>query len=104
MAFRDENGKITIDEIAAASDIKHIEAAKEHLKIACNLLTTMNNKAIDFSGKTGTSVSDACIALQKHINKLLEAGNVTQKNIECIVKKYERIDSDLKELVNNGGN
>ena len=103
MAFRDENGRITIDEIAAASDIQHIEAAKEHLTTACNMLTGMNNKALDFSGKTGTSVSEACMALQKQVNKLLEASGITQQKIDGVVKKYEKIDSDLKALMNNGG-
>lgn len=104
MAFRDENGRITIDEIAAASDIRHIESAKEHLSLALNLLTTMNNKTLECSGKTGASISEACVTLQKQVQQLLEASSVTQERIDNVVKKYEKIDSDLKDLMNNGGN
>ena len=61
MAFKDENGKITIDEIAAASDIKHINEAKEHFSAAYDLLSQMINMASEFSGKTGPAIVEASI-------------------------------------------
>ena len=51
MAFKDANGRITIDEVAAQKDISNINAALEHLLTADSLLTQMINIASEFSGE-----------------------------------------------------
>ena len=45
MAFKDANGRITIDEVAAQKDIASIRAAMEHLNTADVLLTQMIHTA-----------------------------------------------------------
>ena len=99
MAFRDENGKITIDEIAAASDIRHIESAKEHMATALNMLTNMTNQASNFSGKTGESIVFACNKLQKQIMNTIVESEKAIDNIKQTIKKYEQIDRNLKDII-----
>ena len=52
MAFRDENGKITIDEQAAQQDIKNLNRSKESLTTAIDHLKEIIALASEFSGNT----------------------------------------------------
>lgn len=101
MAFKDQNGKITIDEVAALSDIKHIKEAEVHFSTAYDLLSQMINMASEFSGKTGESIVEASRNLQKQIKAMMDASDYTTQRIHSIVKKYEQIDADLKKLMEN---
>ena len=101
MAFKDANGKITIDEVAAQRDISNIRAAIEHLRTADTLLTQMIHTASEFSGETGKALVDTCSELQKQIRALTDFSENTTLSIDKTVKRYEQIDRELKELINN---
>lgn len=101
MAFKDSNGKITIDEGAAQKDITNIKAATEHLSAANRLLTQMINIASEFSGETGKAIVDALGELQKQVNQMMDYSFNTISAINSVVKKYEQIDRELKSLINN---
>ena len=101
MAFRDANGRITIDEVAAQKDINAIRAAMEHLSTADNLLTHMIHMASEFSGETGKALVDTCAQLQKQIRSLNNFSENATIAIDKTIKKYEQIDRELKELINN---
>ena len=87
MAFRDENGKITIDEQAAQQDIKNL---KEIIALAS-----------EFSGNTGTVITETALQLQKQIQGTIDNIDTTSQNIDMTVKKYQAIDSALKDTINS---
>lgn len=101
MAVKDANGRITIDEVAAQKDINAIRAAMEHLSTADNLLTYMIYMASEFSGETGKALVDTCAQLQKQIRSLNNFSENATIAIDNTIKKYEQIDRELKELINN---
>ena len=101
MAFKDSNGKITIDEVAAAKDVANIRAAYEHLATAEKLLSQMINIASGFSGNTGKSIAQASVTLQKQVRLMMEYSDNTVKSIQYVIRKYEEIDRSLKELINS---
>ena len=107
MAFKDQNGKITIDEVAAQNDIKRIAAAEEHLRVAENYLVQMENLASDFSGKTAESIIQACQTLRSKVALMITKSEYTSTKIKYVLCKYEAIDRELKNLMNsdigNGG-
>ena len=101
MAFKDANGRITIDEVAAQKDISNINAALEHLLTADSLLTQMINIASEFSGETGKAITETSHVLQKQLRALIDYSKRTTGSIDRVVSKYEQIDRELKELISN---
>lgn len=101
MAFRDANGRITIDEVAAQRDIANFRAAIDHLRTADTLLTQMIGIASEFSGETGKAIVEACSELQNQIRSLISYSEQTTVSIDKVIRKYEQIDRELKELINN---
>ena len=99
MAFKDANGRITIDEAAAQKDIANIRAAAEHLETTVSLLAQMTNQAALFSGDSAKAITEVCINLKNQISTMIELSGKTTYFVESIVKKYEQIDRDLKKLI-----
>ncbi len=100
MAFKDSNGRITIDDIAAEKDIANVRAANEHLIIAEKLLSQMITISSGFSGNTGKSISEASALLQKQVRLMMEYSDNTVNSIHAVIRKYEEKDRQLKELIN----
>ena len=101
MAFKDANGRITIDETAAQKDIANIKAATEHLHNADTLLTQIIKTASEFSGETGKAVVETSSELQKQVRSLISYSEASTASIDRVVRKYEQIDRELKELINS---
>ena len=101
MAFKDANGKITIDEVAAQRDIANIRASIEHLDVVDRLLTQMIQSASEFSGDTGKAIIDSCSSLQSQIRMMRDYSDRTAISIDSIIKKYEQIDRDLRDIMNS---
>lgn len=100
MAFRDENGKITIDEAAAQQDTRNLAKAGEHLSTAIASLDEMIALASDFSGNTGTVITESALEFKKQIQAAIDNMDTTIHNIDATVKKYQAIDAALKDVVN----
>lgn len=100
MAFRDENGRITIDEVAARQDIKNLEKARECLVTAIEHLKEITVLASDFSGKTGTVISESAMQIQKQIQGTVECIDTTSYNIDLVIKNYQAADASLKKTFN----
>ncbi len=99
MAFRDQNGKITIDEIAAQKDIQSLQKMKEYLISIKSKIGTINLQAAEFQGDTGETIKEQCAVISKQIDALVQD---TDNSVHCIkttVSKYEQIDRDLKALI-----
>lgn len=103
MAFRDSNGKITIDEVAAQKDINHINAAIQDLQAARDSLNEIMHQAQSFSGRTAVSMTEASLQLIREYDRLIRQLNETVTTITNTVEKYRRIDESLKNYINNQG-
>ena len=99
MAFRDENGKITIDELAAGQDIRNLRKAKEDLDAAVATLKEMAAVASEFSGNTGTAITESSLYLQKQIQLTLTTIDTTIENIDTTIKKYQAVDRGLRDMI-----
>ena len=99
MAFKDENGKITIDEVAAQRDINNLKQIKLQLEEAQDLVKQINILSTDMKGNTATVVNAVSVCLLKEIAELLAHITNTQDDITKIVNKYQAIDQKLKEII-----
>ena len=103
MAFKDANGKITIDEVAAQKDIANIRSAIQDIQAARDSLREIMYQAQSFSGKTAISIEESSLQLIKEYDKTIQQLNETVTAITSTVDKYRKIDENLKNYINNQG-
>ena len=101
MAFKDANGRITIDEVAAQKDITSIRAAIQDLQTARDSLSELRYQAQSFSGKTAVSIEETSTLLISEYDKLITYLEETISTINTTVGKYQRIDEEVKNLINS---
>lgn len=101
MAFKDANGRITIDEVAAQKDIANIRAAIQDLQAAKDSLTEIKYQAQSFSGRTATGIEESMVQLMKEYDKMILQLNDTVETITNTVEKYKKIDQELRNYINN---
>ena len=101
MAFKDANGRITIDDIAAQRDIANIRAAIQDLEAARDSLNEIRYQAQSFSGKTASGIEESSLQLIREYDKMIQQLNNTVTTITGTVEKYKKIDEDLKNYINN---
>lgn len=99
MAFVDQNGKITIDEVAAAEDIKNLEQSKALLAQALELITLTEAQCGTFRGNTGDRIALCSAELKADLKKQLDNIETTVEAIKKTVARYQAIDHALKEQV-----
>lgn len=99
MAFTDQNGKITIDEIAAQQDIKNMAAAKENLTAAADSLKEAMALASELSGDTAATIEDTARQFIKQIDATITSIDTASHNIETTVRTYQAMDSKLKNVI-----
>ena len=103
MAFKDANGRITIDEVAAQKDVANIQAAIRDLQAARDSLNEIMCQAQSFSGRTANSMVEYSARLLKEydvlISKLEESASLIQQTID----KYQKIDENVRNIINNQG-
>lgn len=58
MAYKDENGKITIDDVAAGEDIRKIERAQSILQNALQSLRAAQTEGANSKGETAQAIYD----------------------------------------------
>lgn len=100
MAFRDSNGKITIDEVAAQKDINHINAAIQDLQAARDSLNEIMHQAQSFSGRTAVGMTECSARLIKEYDSLIRQLKGSADLIQNTVEKYKKIDEEVKNLIN----
>lgn len=103
MAFKDANGRITIDEVAAQRDIANIQAAIEDLKLARDSVKEIRYQSQSFSGKTAIALEGSSGSLTAEYDKMITQLEETVSLIIAIVEKYRRIDEEVKNMINNQG-
>lgn len=99
MAFKDQNGKITIDEVAAQNDIKKLMSSIEHLENSIEKLDEMYYLAESLQGKTSETIKSTCLAMKKQINASIEQDKLAIEDIRNTISKYQKIDASLKGVI-----
>ncbi len=104
MAFKDENGRITIDEIAAKKDVNNLTLANSHLDTINSYLNEMLAESENFSGEGANSIIEMIAEFKTKIQDAIEGNKDTADFIDSIVAKYQSIDASLKETIDNSIN
>ena len=99
MAYRDQNGKITIDEKAAQKDIYQINMSIERLEKARKALNDLIQQSASMHGKMGSAIVEKGSGLLNDINTLIQNLYQEKKAIEQTVAKYRRIDQQVKAAI-----
>lgn len=103
MAFKDSNGRITIDEAAAQKDIANIRAAIQDLQAARDSLNEIMYQSQSFAGNTALGIEGSSRQLINEYDRLIGQLQSTVATISSTVEKYRKIDDELKNYIYNRG-
>lgn len=101
VAYYDRNGTITIDENAARRDIQKIEAALPSLRNAKSALERMLEEGGQTKGDTGNAIIEKSQELLSQTNKMIKQLEETKSLIEKVVRHYQKLDAEMKRLIDN---
>lgn len=99
MAYRDENGKITIDEVAAQADICKIESAQAILQDALQSLKAAQTEGANSQGQTAQAIHEKAQELISRIQRLDRNLEETTNYIRHVLAVYKAKDEALKALM-----
>ena len=99
MAYRDEYGRITIDEVAAMEDVRKLTQAIEYLSKAEDALKEAMIEAEQSKGKTAFEMAAKAAELHKRIQDLRRDLANTQDYIRSVVKYYQAKDERLRIMM-----
>ena len=98
MAYKDENGKITIDDVAAGEDIRKIERAQSILQNALQSLRAAQTEGANSKGETAQAIYDKSQELINQIQRL-DSNLETTNYIRHVLAVYKAKDEMLKEIM-----
>ena len=101
MAYKDENGKITIDDVAAGEDIRKIERAQSILQNALQSLRAAQTEGANSKGETAQAIYDKSQELINQIQRLDSNLEETTNYIRHVLAVYKAKDENIsyeKEL------
>ena len=101
MAYKNQNGRITIDENAAQQDIKNFNRSINKINDAINTLEEMKSIATEFQGKTANTIIISCDSLIRDLRQLLNSNENNVNFIKSIITKYKNIDQQIKKAIEN---
>lgn len=108
MAFYDENGKITIDEVAAQKDVNNLEQLNEILNGIMDTMGQIELMASEFDSETNKGIIEEVMSIKLSLKNLSTQTTLTSDFIKNVVRKYQAIDKNLREAFNStngtGGN
>lgn len=99
MAYRDENGKITIDDVAAGEDIRKIEQAQAILQNALQSLKAAQTEGVNSKGQTAQAIYDKSQELINQIQRLDNNLEETTNYIRHVLAVYKVKDEMLKAIM-----
>ncbi|MCM1244434.1 MAG: hypothetical protein NC293_02180 [Roseburia sp.] len=102
MAYRDYNGKITIDENAAKNDVRKINAAIAKLETARGSVSHLIQQSSAMKGQTGQAIASKSGELQKNLDVLIRNLRQEVTAINQTVAKYKRLDQQVKAAIQRG--
>ena len=100
MAFRDANGKITIDDEAAAVDIRNLNEAIECFTVVLSMINQMEAMTADFKGNSVNALAESYSVLRAKISALKNDSAETVDMINRVVERYHQIDKQLRDTIN----
>lgn len=103
MAYRDSDGKITIDEAAAQTDINRAARAAEILRQASNTLKTVVSETSSFQGETANAIVEKAQELQTRVQMMISNLEETQSYTRKVVAHYQEVDRKAKEIIEKAG-
>lgn len=103
MAYRDGSGAITIDEIAAANDIRRIQEAEGYLAQSRQVIIQLMELADGMTGQTADAIRDKAYELQTQVDKLNSRLVESRQLISATVKRYQQIDAQLASHISKQG-
>lgn len=99
MAYRDENGKITIDDVAAGEDIRKIERAQSALQNALRSLKAAQTEGANMKGQTARAIYDKSQELVNQMQRLDHNLEETTNYIRHVLAVYKAKDEMLKAIM-----
>ena len=99
MAYRDYNGKITIDEVAAKNDVKKINAAIAKLETARNSVNQLMQQSSVMKGETGQAIVSKSGEMKRNLDALINNLRQEVTAINQTVAKYKRLDQQVKAAI-----
>lgn len=99
MAYHDYNGKITIDDVAAARDIQKIRTAMDKLDSARNSMSQLITFASEIKGYTGNAIQSRAQEQKRQLDTMISNLNQTCNAIDQTVEKYKRLDREVKAAI-----
>lgn len=103
MAYRDGSGAITIDEIAAANDIRRIQEAEGYLAQSRQVIIQLMDLADGMTGQTADAIRDKAYELQTQVDRLNSRLVESRQLISATVKRYQQIDAQLASHISKNG-
>ena len=98
-SYRDENGKITIDDVAAGEDIRKIERAQAILQNALQSLRAAQTEGANSKGQTAQAIYDKSQELINQIQRLDSNLEETTNYIRHVLAVYKAKDEMLKAIM-----
>ena len=95
----DENGKITIDDVAAGEDIRKIERAQAILQNALQSLRAAQTEGANSKGQTAQAIYDKSQELINQIQRLDNNLEETTNYIRHVLAVYKAKDEMLKAIM-----
>ena len=101
MAYKDSSGRITIDEQAAAQDIRRLQEAAQILKDSRKAIANIINQASGEQGLTARAICEKAREMCNNIDALINRLNETSSFISRTVAHYQEVDRQVKEAIQN---
>lgn len=99
MAYKDYNGKIMIDEVAANNDIKKLRQAIGKLEESKNAINQVIYQGNQTKGAVGTAIVTKGNELKGQLQSLINNLNSEISSINQTVAKYKRLDQEVKAII-----
>lgn len=99
MAFHDDKGRITIDEQAAAQDIRRLREAADILKESREAIRSLQRQSGDMQGKAASAIQAKGQEMEKELARMIEKLENSADFIRKTVEHYRRLDEELKRAI-----
>lgn len=99
MGYKDYNGKITIDEVAANKDVKRFREAISKLEAARNSVNQLIQQGSQTRGNTGNAIVSKGNEIKRQLDMLINNLNNEISVINKTVAKYKRLDQEVKAMI-----
>lgn len=99
MAYRDENGRITIDETAAAKDIRRLREAAEILGESRDALRSLLRRSEEMRGETAQAIREKTEEMEKRVTALISQLENGGSLIQRTVNHYRDLDEQIRREI-----